>query len=319
MSMVQIVKAIKKNSRFLIALHVSADGDALGSALALASLLRKMGKKAYVVNDEKTPSDYAFFPGVKKISTKISPKQFDAVIIVDCPVIQRIGNIVDLITQKPIVVIDHHMDNKRFGTVNWIDPNASSVGEMIFSLFKKMKVKIDKNDALNLYAAILTDTGSFKHANTTSRVFDVVSKLTRYGVIPSDIYRRIYENNSQEDILRVAQLITALSFTAKGKVAYLEIKGNMLKKIEGRPGLIDKVFDFAKSIYKVKAVVLIYQLPGDLVKLSLRSKCPVDVQKVAKKFGGGGHRCASGSRIKGKYTLVKNSVLSQLKKAVEAS
>jgi phosphoesterase RecJ-like protein len=318
MSMNQVIKAIKKNSRFLITSHVSAEGDALGSALALASLLRKKGKKAYVVNADKTPSNYTFLPGAKKILSNIKASAFDVAIIVDCPVIQRIGNIVNVINNKPIIVIDHHIDNKRFGKINWIDPDASSVGEMIFALFKKMRVKIDKKDALNLYAALLTDTGSFKHANTSAKVLEIASELVRCGVVPSDIYRKIYETNTQEDVMYLAKLISSLSFTANGKIAYLEIKKNMCKKIDGRAELIDRVFDFAKSIYKVKAVVLFYELSGNLVKLSLRSKHPVNVQKVAKKFGGGGHCCASGGRINGKYNQIRNSVLNELKRTVKA-
>ncbi|MBN3039272.1 MAG: bifunctional oligoribonuclease/PAP phosphatase NrnA [Candidatus Omnitrophica bacterium] len=309
-----IIKEIKKNSKFLIASHVNAEGDALGSELALAALLKKMGKKVCIVNSEKPSANYGFLPGIKMIRQKVGDFKFDVVFVVDCPVIQRIGALAGLLDKdKRIVTIDHHMDNKRFGRANWVDPKASSTGEMIYRLFHLMRVNMDKRDALNIYAAILTDTGSFRHANTTSEVLKIASDLLNFGITPAKVYTRIYENNTREDMMFVAKVISGMHFIAGGEIAWAEIKKGVCKKIEGKTELIDKILDFGKSVDSVQVVAIFYQLGDQSTKVSLRSKAPVNVQKVAKVFGGGGHRCASGCRIKSELQTVKSNMLREIK------
>ena len=179
MSVKRIAKAIANFDRFLISSHIDLEGDALGSELALASLLRKLGKTVYIVNASRTPANYQFLPGVKSVVQSLSPQQRpQAAFIIDCSIKQRIGAVEKLIDQRlPIINIDHHIDNNSFGRFNWIQPQASSTGEMIYQLFKLMRVKLDKADALNIYTAMLTDTGCFRHSNTTSLSHQICYEL----------------------------------------------------------------------------------------------------------------------------------------------
>lgn len=310
----RIIREIKRHSKFLITSHVSLEGDALGSELALASLLRKLGKKSYIVNETKVPFNYDFLPGVKNIYQKLNSRLFQAAFIVDCPDKGRVGNIANLIDNtKPIINIDHHLGNSNFGKVNWIDSGASSTGEMIYKLFQLTKTKLDQKDALNLYTAILTDTGSFRHANTTSRVLSICSELLKFGIQPNQIYSKIYENNPVRDIICAARAISRIATFANNTIGSIKITKSELEKINNRAEIFDKIFEFVKSVETIKAIVILSQQHEGFIKLSLRSKSPISVQRVALAFGGGGHKFASGCVIKGSLEKAEQMVLKRIK------
>lgn len=317
MSKQKVIKAIKKYSKFLITAHIGLEGDALGSELALASLLQKLGKRASIVNADRTPANYSFLPGTRKICHRLIGNDSQAVFIIDCSQKSRIGTVADQIKcELPIINIDHHIDNKRFGRVNWVDQRASSAGEMIYHLFELTKARIDRNDAVNIFTAISTDTGSFRHSNTTSTTFHICGELLKFGINPAQIYTKIYEGNSAQDIRYLAKIISRINFAAKAKVAWIKINQREFKRIKGKHEIMEKVLDFAKSITTVKVVIIFCQLKHRLIKLSFRSKGAINVQKIALIFGGGGHICASGCTIKGSISEVERKVLKQVKKAL---
>lgn len=317
MSAQKVIEAIKSYSSFLIAAHVNLEGDALGSELALAVLLRKMDKRVYVVNNDTTPANYAFLPGAQDIENKIGDKTFDAVIIVDCPLLDRAGRITaQLGKDKPLINIDHHIDNECFGKINWVDASASSAGEMVYRLFKMTATAIDRDAAENLYTAIVADTGSFHYSNTTGATFAICAELVERGIEPAEIYARVYENNSAQDLAVYTGIVSRVRFCADDAIAYVRVEEDVFKRMEGKHDILDRVLDLLKSVRTVRAIVILSQMDGGRIKLSLRSKKPVDVQKVARIFGGGGHKFASGCVVRGNLPEVEENVLNELKKAV---
>ena len=312
----QVIRAIDTYSKFLITSHVGLEGDALGSELALSSLLRKLGKTVYIVNEDRVPQCYNFLPGINKICRGLRRPDFQAAFIIDCADIERIGRVIHLVDRKPIINIDHHLGNKNFGKINWVDPGASSIGEMIYTLFKLTQRKLDKDDATNIYTAILTDTGSFRYSNTTSHTLYICSQLLRSGINPVEIYSKIYENNSLQDAIYMARIISRISFAANNRIAWAEINKSEFKKLKGKQEIFDRIFDFAKSIKTVKVIVIFCQLNRGLVKLKFRSKSPVDVQRIAAVFGGGGHRFASGCLIKATLKEAKQAVFREIEQAL---
>lgn len=318
MSATKVIDAIKKYSKFLITSHISLEGDALGSELALASLLKKLGKQVFIINSDTTPSNYRFLPGVKRIHHELTKPAFEAAFIVDCSNRHRIGQVTSLIDDhKPIINIDHHIGNKQFGKINWCDPGASSAGEMIYRLFKLSQTKLDKKDALNIYVAILTDTGCFRHSNTTSTTLLISSKLLKFGIEPAKIYAKIYEDISAQDVTYIAKVISKMSFAANNKIAWVKIDKFEFKKMKGKQEVLDKILDFAKSINTVKVVAVFCQLNKRLIKLNFRSKKPIDVQRIALLFGGGGHKYASGCLIKASLKEAEKKVLKQVKAVLQ--
>jgi phosphoesterase RecJ-like protein len=187
---------------------------------------------------------------------------------------------------------------------------------MIYRLFEFTQTRLDKKDALNVYTAILTDTGSFRHSNTTSATLRIASELLKFGIEPAKTYSRVYENNSVGNILLVAKIISKISFGASNKIAWVKVRIPEFKKIQAGGEILDKILDFAKSVNTVKVVIILSQVKKGLVKLNFRSKSPIDVQRIAKLYGGGGHKFASGCTIEGSLKEAEHKVLRQVKKAL---
>lgn len=320
MSLRTIKTAIKKFDRFLISAHINPEGDSIGSQIAVASLLKRLGKNVAILNEGPVPHILQFMKGTEEI-LKEMPASFDfeAAIVLDCPDLTRMGNVAGHITKgKTVINIDHHVSNENFGRYNWVDTGRSSVGEMVFELFKAFKLKVDYDDAVAMYVAIMTDTGSFKYTNTTARTHRVTAELIEAGVRPYDIYGRIYETSSLQDTSLLGEALQTLKVSDDGKIAWLWVTKEMLKKtkasLEGTEGIIN----FARSIEGSEIAILFRETGTEnRIKVSFRSKGNVDVNKLAGSFGGGGHATASGCTVFGKIEEVEKKVLDKAQEILE--
>ena len=183
----QVIEVIRKHRTFIVTSHVNLEGDALGSQLALGHLIEKMGKKkVWYVDETPVPETYRFLPKQEKVSADLSiPRQAEVLIIVDCPNQERIGKVARYISGGAFVVtIDHHISNQQFGDLNWVEPKAAATGEMVYTLYKTAGISIDRTAAINLYAAIATDTGQFSYSNTTAQTHRIIAELIAFGLAP---------------------------------------------------------------------------------------------------------------------------------------
>jgi len=318
--MESVIAAIKKHKRFIITAHVNLEGDSLGSQLAMKELLEALGKRAAIVDDDPVPMHYRFLPRADEISDRIDKKMaFDAAIVLDCPTLKRIGRVKGLLTEKKAVInIDHHISNERFGDVNWVYPNASSAGEMVYRLFKGMKVPITKEVALYLYIAILTDTGSFNYDNTSSITHEIAGELLGYGLEPAAVSERVYEQRSVADLKLLGLVLSTLKVSRSGEVAYLVITRKMLKQTGLDVSRSEGFINYARSIGRVKIAMMFRQDHKDTrkVHVSFRSKGGIDVNGIASCFGGGGHVRAAGCVIGGKLRDVEKRVLAKVEEVL---
>lgn len=323
--MKQVIEAIKNNKRFLITAHVNLEGDSLGSQLAMKELLIGMGKEAFILDNDSVPEHYRFLPKAGEVSNKLDKAQdFDAAIILDCPTLQRTGKVKDVIAKKakPIINIDHHISNEKFGQINWVDSNASSAGEMVYRLFKEMGAKLTKEVALSLYIAILTDTGSFNYDNTSSITHEIAGELLGYGLDPALVSESVYERRSVEDIRLLTLVLDTLKVNKDGTVAYMEVTKDMLEKTRADMAKSEGLINYARSIDKVKVAVLFKEdlKEKNKINISFRSKGngeTIDVNKIAATFGGGGHTKASGCIITGSLEEAKKKVLAEVEKTLK--
>lgn len=316
MSVRTVKQAIKKFSKFLITSHINPEGDAIGSQIAMASLLRKLGKESVMLDESPVPQVIKFLPGAENIFKEM-PHDFNyqAVIILDCPDLARIGRVNEYIKEdNAIINIDHHISNINFGKFNWVDPDISSAGEMVYDLFRAFKLKIGMEEAVSLYTAIMTDTGSFRYSNTSSKTHRIIAELIDIGIKPYEMHTKIYETSSVQDTNLLGEALQTMKLTEDGKVAWLWVTKEMLKKtkasLEGTEGIIN----FARSIGGVEIAILFRETGTDeRVKVSFRSKGKVDVNKLAGVFNGGGHPTASGCSVFGKFEDVEKKVLDAAK------
>jgi len=314
----KLIAAFKRHKSFLVATHCNMEGDAIGSALALAKFLRLMGKKVIVVNEDSVPSQYAFLPQVKSIRKPKHSYEFDAVAVVDCSDLSRIGNVNNIVSKNKIIAnIDHHAKNDNFAQVNFVDSKASSCSEIIYRLFKFYKKPIDKDTALLLYVGILTDTGSFKYPNTSLVTHNIAADLLRFRFNVYQIYKNIYSNLNVVDAKNILAILKNIKFDKSGKIVYLEQKKAQIN-LNSDYDISEYVLDFARSIKGVEVVLFFKEtLEKNKIRINLRSKGNFDVNKLARVFGGGGHKTASGCNLKGSLAFAKAKVLSAAKKLLK--
>lgn len=311
----QVIEAIKKYKRFLITAHVNLEGDSLGSQLAMKELLEKLGKNAFIYDSDPVPEHYKFLPKAGDVMNKIDESAvFDAALVLDCPTLRRTGKVAGFIKDKFIINIDHHISNEKFGKINWVDAEASSAGEMVYALFKKMGLAPTKEAALYLYIAILTDTGSFNYENTSSVTHEIAGELLGYGLDPALVSEQVYERRSIEDIKLLGEVLSSIKVTKEGDVAYLEVTRKMLKDTGADIAKSEGLVNYARSIDKVRVAMLFREdsKVRDSIHVSFRSKGDIDVNAIAQVFGGGGHAKASGCVITGAISEAEKKVLEKV-------
>jgi len=326
MNIGKVIEFIKAHQRFLISSHTNMEGDALGSELSFAFLLKALGKVPIIVNEDNIPYGYDFLPGVNKI-LKYSPKmpglKFDCFVTLDCSDQQRTGEVYRLNScGKPVLNIDHHVSNSYFGTVNWVDTKACCACELVWRLFKKMRVPVSKDAAVVLYAGIITDTGSFRYSCTNGETHRIAAELVDAGVNVPLVYRNIYGNIPYEDLKLLSDILPTMQRSGDGRVVWFEIHRDRLRKQKKIFfDLSESILNFARSLKGVEVVVLFKEniSAEDEVRLNFRSQGRIDVNKIAQMFGGGGHKAASGATIKGSLVSIKRRVLAKVKAAFDES
>ncbi|HLD69953.1 MAG TPA: DHH family phosphoesterase, partial [Candidatus Omnitrophota bacterium] len=197
MNLEKINRIITKHKSFVLSTHVNPDPDALCSQLALAEYLKAKGKSVTILNEGPVPVRYQFLPGSRIIQSykKNGRYNFDAAFILDCGELDRIGKVQRTLEKHPLIInIDHHLTNTQFGYVNWVDIHSSSTAEMIYELVSQDKKKMTRSMVINLYVGILTDTGTFRHSNTTAKTHRIVSHLRTFDFPAHALYQRLYES-----------------------------------------------------------------------------------------------------------------------------
>ena len=292
-----IYELLDKKHRFMVTSHITPDGDSIGSTLALTLALLKMGKRAVPVIKDDIPKKYRFLPGTDLI-VKDTSESFDAVIALDCGDIERLGFEKQLKEYGPIVInIDHHKSNDFFGDLNLVDANSSSVGEMVYRLIDG-KIDIDYDIALNLYTAIITDTGSIKYSNTTPSSLKILANLVDKGVKPDYVSRHVFERRSLASIKLLKSVLNTLEISADGKIASLLITRDMLRDSGASEEDTDGMINYAREIEGVEVAVIFKENEDSLIRVGFRSNEWVDVSMIAAKFNGGGHPRAAGCVLK---------------------
>lgn len=322
MSLKKALAFIKRNNNFLITTHTNMEGDALGSVLAFYRLIKILGKQGMMINEDIIPYGYGFLPGadsVKKLKRELWKVKFDCLVTLDCSELKRCGQVYKLnMDRRPILNIDHHISNTRFADVNWVDPQAASCTQMIYQLYKKLRIPLDKEIATLLYVGILTDTGSFHYTNTTSLTHKIVSELVSRKLDVAWIYKNIYENIPFTDLQLLSRILPSLKCSNSGRVAWFQIRRSMLKHQKICFDLSEQILNFGRAIKGVEVVALFKENLKDKneIRVNLRSQGEVDVNKIAAYFGGGGHKTASGITIRGNIEQVTRKVLGKIKEGL---
>jgi bifunctional oligoribonuclease and PAP phosphatase NrnA len=313
----EVTKALRKYNNFLITSHINMEGDAVGSQLAMADILKKLGKRYVIIHNDPIPDSFKFLLNSEKIKNALGGNdRFDVIVSVDCPVVERTGRVAKYFRKAKLVVnIDHHISNSGFGDVVWVEPDMSSCGEMLYYLYRELGLKIDKTAALYMYVAILTDTGSFVYDSTSFKTHKIASELIKAGIKPLWVTNQLNEKKSVNDMRLLTETLKTLELHCDGSIAVLYTSRKMLEALGVGAERTEGFVNYARSIKTVRIAIFLIERPdkpGE-VHVSFRSKGDVDVNKLATLLNGGGHPNASGCMIKGSMGHAIKVVLAKAK------
>lgn len=311
-----VLDALRTRRRFVVASHARPDGDATGSQLALAGALRRLGKQVRLVSRDPPPPFLQTFEGVADVEvTDRVEGTFDAAVILECSSIDRTE--IAGLDRCFVINVDHHLGNTGYGAVNWFDETAAACGEMVFDVVKGLGVPLTPDVATFLYVAILTDTGSFHHANVTARTFEICRQVAGTGVSPAAVAARVHQQETVGKLRLTGALLERMELAAGGRVAVLDVDDRLLRATGGGTGDLDGLVNLPLAARDVQAAVLFKELDGQL-RVSLRSKGAIDVRAVAAAHGGGGHRNAAGLTAAEPFDGARAQVVADVAAAVDA-
>ncbi len=306
----EVLNQIGRRNRFLLTSHARPDGDAVGSTLACAQILRSMGKEACVVLSDGVPVIYRPLPFSDSVlqSTDEAPEA-EAAIILECDGLARTR--LDGLDRHFLINIDHHATARPFADVNWIDTSACATAEMIFLLARHAGVKISPEVATCLYTAVLTDTGSFCFPGTTERSFGLAQELVRCGADPVHIAHNVYFSAALSKMRLLGSALTTLR--REGALVWMHITQETMERCDATEEDCEGLVNYALAIGGIEVALFFRELPSGNFRVSLRSKGNVDVAAVAESFGGGGHECASGCAVNGPLANALDQILGQFR------
>ena len=316
-----LLNLIKNSNSFLIVGHINPEGDSLGSSLALALGLKKLGKKnVHVVSRDPVPENLNFLPSSRLVKHKIPRKKHDVAILVDCNHIDRTG--FNSLNAVKTAVIDHHVlpdnadrsDFYKSVSASFIDPAAAAAGLLVYKVLSALKITLTREMATNLYTALMVDTGGFRYSNASPEALMAASQLVKSGAVPLNISTELYENNPFS-AMKLQGLALATIDTKDG-MAWITVTKTMFKKTGTTAEDCDEFVDLPRRIKGIEVAIFFRQDGNSSYKVSFRSKGKANVQKIAESFGGGGHVAAAGCKIKGSLKDVQTKVFKAVRKEI---
>ncbi len=287
--------------RIMVITHIDPDGDALGTQLAFGRYLKDLGKRVFLIRDSEIPDKYLFLPGVGEIISvdDLSEEpEIDTLLILECPSLERAGRAARFAGDDvTIISIDHHQGSAEVGEINWLDLETSSVGEMTYEYFCSVGYDIPPEVAVQLYTALMTDTGRFRYQSTSPRTMVIAGELINLGADPRMICDNVYFNMRPSTMILTGKVLSTMEFHDHGRICLLTLTREMLREAGADESESDGLVDFSLYTRGVVAGALLKEISENETKISLRSTNGVNVGEIAAHLDGGGHVNAAGCRM----------------------
>lgn len=316
----EIIDTIEKEDSFIILTHTTPDGDALGSSLALKFFLQKLNKNVEFFAEKPIPIQYRFLPGIESIRDlkTLSVENADVLILVDCNKTDRVSYEREIIEKIELfsgkrIVIDHHIiDREDAQSLKWIDHQKAATGILVYYLIKNMNGDLTEEIASNLYTTLIADTGNFQFDNTTEEVFSIATELVKAGAKPSFIYEQYFESWSESRLKLFIKMLKNTEILPPLAISYISKED--FEETSTTESDTERFVEFIRILRDIKLIAFFREIEKDFIKVSLRSKGNIDVSYIAREFGGGGHKNASGYRIKSSISDARDHLIEKLKK-----
>ncbi len=308
-----ILEKLRSGERFLVCSHSRPDGDAVGSMLAMGMLLEQMGKRADLVSADRIPTIYRGLPGAAAIRTAMRVHgPYDAVILLECDGLERAR--LRGLEAFFLINIDHHVSGRMYGSLNWIDCSAASVGELVHRLILAAAATLTPAMATCLYTTVLTDTGGFCYGATKASTFELARRLVEAGADPIAIAQEVCFSTATSKILLLGAALANIK--REGRLAWLWVTHQDMVRTCAVEEDCEGIVNFALCISGVEAAAFLRELPDRRFRLSLRSKGKVNVAAIAEQLGGGGHETAAGCTLEGPLSSALEQILAHLRDGV---
>jgi len=317
----QIIAALRQAASVCVVGHVRPDGDCVGSQLGLGLALRNAGQQVVVWNEDPLPRKLAFLDTCDLFQKPKRGQSFECVVATDCATWERLGLAGECVSERQLLInIDHHASNTQYGDLNWVVPDVPSTGELILDLLRRGKWPVTPAIADCLFAAVSTDTGSFRYASTRPTTFRSAAELVESGADLGRIGHHVYDSHPISRFRLLRHVYRQSRLTHDDRIAYFWLRHADYVRAGAEREESEGLIDHVRSIEPV-IVACVFEDSGDgIIRISLRSKSDrVDVNKVAQQFGGGGHRAAAGARVQGTPLAVQRRVLRALRRAIDAA
>jgi phosphoesterase RecJ-like protein len=288
----------RQHNRFLIISHTRPDGDAYGSMLGLALSLEAAGKNVVCVNHEGLLPGFSFLPGSEKIKTVASfqPEADRQIVAVDTGDLVQLGSDFTAWNRPVDANLDHHRSNPGYGKINCILPDCPATAQLVFELIESEKMPLNAAVAANLFVGLSTDTGSFRHRNTSQRSFEIAARLAAAGADTTALAQNAYNRHSVARLHLLREMLGSLKTAADGKIVYMTLTEDHLKKSGATKYDSRDMIEYLQSIGTAEVCFILETFDPAFRRVSLRSREKVDVSKIATRLGGGGHKLAAGIR-----------------------
>ena len=310
-----IFDALARERKIMIGTHNRPDGDAIGSMLALAHVLGQSSHKEVIACVDAVPASLAFLPGAEKLVLwNQVPSEYkpDVFVALDCGTSSRLGEGYRFFIQSSLRInIDHHISNDYYADYNLVEPEAAATGEIIFKLLDEMNYSMDMHTAACLYAAMATDTGSFRFTNTTAETHRIAAALHDVGIDFFALSQQLFDTRTPDEIRLLASVLGSFELANEGRISVMTIQQSMMDDHEMMDAEAENFAGFARSVIGVSVAVL-FREQNDSVRVSFRSRDDTDVNVIAQIFGGGGHKKASGAVVRGSLAEVREKVLKEV-------
>ncbi len=307
----KIVEFVERHHSFAVLSHSRPDGDSLGSSVALGCALKQLGKQVDILQADPVPEAYSRLPAVNLVRIDSELRgDYDSLIVLECNDLSRtgLGNLQD----NHVINIDHHSNTDTFGDLNWVDDSAAAVAELVYALILTLEAEITPSIASNLYAAILTDTGSFQFSNTTRKTFSITADLVAKGARPAEIAGAVYMSQPLSRIRLLVEVLGTLQVHPTKPIAWILLTREMLHKTGASKDLTEGFVNYPLSLNGVHAVAFFREEGSDTTRVSLRSSGRLDVATIARHRGGGGHRNAAGLTVSASLAEAVEQVVGEL-------
>lgn len=320
----RFAEVIRGHQRFLLVSHVRPDCDALGSELGMAGILDALGKQVRIVNGQATPPNLAFIDPARRIKTlgidveAAALDDIDLLMILDTSAWAQLGPMGDVVraTRAKRIVLDHHLSEDDLGAESFKDTAAEATGRLVYEAAEVLGVRLTRDTATPLFAAVATDTGWFRFTSTNPGTYRAAAALVEAGAEPAAIYHALYEQHTLARLRLIGRTLARTEVELGGRLVHTSILRDDFAATGALPSDTEDLINLTLQVGGTEVAVIFVEQPAGNFKLSFRSRGAVDCRLLAETFGGGGHRAAAGATVEGPFAAAQRRVLDAVRAAM---